>query len=125
MSDLGGSLDWATLFFFVQHLDHTSALYRASHPDKLEQCLWLSGEVNAYLFAELIDAVNVLTWNLQCANTPRGKSRPRKPKPYPRPGVKMDKGVRKFGRDPIPVSQFDEWWESAQPTAKSGGDKNV
>lgn len=114
LSDLGGPLDWVALIRFVKNLDHSSALVRAAYPEKAEQFRWFSGERTAELLAELIDCVNILTWNLQTVNTPKGRSRPKKPKPYPRPGAKQDKGERVIGKDPIPVSKFDEWWEACE-----------
>lgn len=120
LSDLGGPLDWAALLHFVQHLDHSSALYRAANPERLEQCLWMSGDMDAYIMADLVDCVNNLTWNLQCANTPKGKTRPRRPKAYRRPGETQGEGENVIGKDPVPVSRFDEWWESGGPTKARG-----
>ena len=33
------------------------------------------------------------------------------PKPIKRPGV--DSGDKTFGSEPIPISQFNDWWESS------------
>lgn len=113
LSDLGGSLDWVTLFHFVQNLDHTSALVRKLYPDQREAFEWMAGERNAAIMADLIDAINNLRWESACARAPKGTSKPRKLPLYPRPGAKdQDKGEKVIGSDPIPVSQFDEWWES-------------
>jgi hypothetical protein len=55
-----------------------------------------------HLLAQLIDAVNEGNWQRQ------GKPHAPRPKPVKRPGVE-DK-TQTFGKDPIPISQFDDWW---------------
>lgn len=122
LSDLGGSLDWAALLHFVQHLDHTSALVRAMYPEHRERFEWASGEMDAAIMADLIDAVNCLRWELACSRLPKGKSKPRRIPRYPRPGVSDDAGTQTIGSDPIPVSQFDAWWESQNGTEEQGGE---
>ena len=60
------------------------------------------------LTAALVDAVNMLRWELAARDTPKGRPKPRKPEPIPRPGVRSN--VKRYGRDPIPASQFNQWW---------------
>lgn len=104
--DVPARLSWRALGVFVRHLDASSAYVREVEP---ERAPWLGTERIPSMLADLFDMVAVLDWHLVCANTPRGKQRPRRPKPYPRPWRAKDGGTR-VGRDPIPVSDFNEWW---------------
>lgn len=115
LSDLGGSLSWAALLHFTRHLNHTSELVRELYPEHRLRFEWMAGEHTAAIMADLIDCVNLSRWEFALANTPKGKSKPRRFDPYPRPGVKpQGKSEKVIGSDPIPVSQFDEWWESKE-----------
>jgi hypothetical protein len=40
------------------------------------------------------------------------RRRPRQPKPYPRPWAK-GQGERRIGKDPIPIADFDKWWDAS------------
>ena len=66
--------------------------------------MWASGEMDAYLLAHVGDLLAVGNWQ-RAGN----KNAPR-PKPIQRPGVET--GARSFGSDPIPISEFNDWWES-------------
>lgn len=69
---------------------------------------WAEGMATAAILADIFDALNQLNANM-CA---KGSGhRPRTPKPYPRPWRK-GMGERIVGKDPIPVSDFETWWES-------------
>lgn len=59
----------------------------------------------AQLTAMLIDLTASANWQRG------GKSTAPKPKPLPRPWLKAK--AQTFGRDPIPISQFDDWWDKA------------
>lgn len=72
---------------------------------KPELAGWTRGNM---LLATAVDAVNMLRWELAARNTSKGKPKPRKPEPIPRPGVKTRS--QRVGRDPIPVSGFKQWW---------------
>ena len=106
LSDLGRSMTWNALRSFVEHLPKASALSRDLNPDSAE---WFGTEKVQTMLADLIDAVNALRYEEGCAHTPKGKKRPRKPEPYPRPWAR--KRGRVIGHDPIPIKDFDEWWE--------------
>ena len=112
LRDLGGRLSWASMAHFVQWLPPGSATSRATNPDV---DVWASGDMTAAVVADLIDAVNMLRYEWALGNTPKGRRRPKRPKRYPRPWAKDDDaGGQRYGRDPIPVSQFDAWWESGK-----------
>lgn len=81
----------------VANLPRTSATAHAMFGERVE---WGPTE---YLLADLIDVVQIGNWQRQ------GKKGAPKPKPVPRPGATQ---TRKFGKDPIPLTQFDDWWES-------------
>lgn len=97
MDDVGGGLSWPAVFSFIRHLPPSSAYFREEHP---EEAAWLNGWRNAAILADL--------WDLTAAcNTRKGKEPPK----YPRPGTK-DESTQRHGADPIPISQFDDWWNN-------------
>ena len=110
LDDLGGALSWRALLHFVGGLGATSALVRELRPELDEMAPWLDGSMVAPLLADLIDCLNMQRWERVVAAS--GK-RPRRPKRVTRPWEGDSKGVRVIGRDPIPVSEFESWWESA------------
>lgn len=60
--------------------------------------------VTDYLLAIVADHLAMANWQRQ------GKKGAPKPKPIPRPG---DNNSAKYGEDPIPISEFNDWWEEA------------
>lgn len=57
--------------------------------------MWSTSE---HLLAVLIDEVRISNWLFAVANTPKGKRRPARPEPLPRPGLtKPNKGKRYGG----------------------------
>lgn len=111
LDDVPARFSWRALSNFVRHLDAGSAYVREVAPDMAP---WLGTERIQAMLADLIDSVNVLDWHLVSANTEKGKPKPRRPKPYPRPWAK-DAGSVVVGRGAIPVSDFDEWWSGGEP----------
>ena len=101
-----GRLDGRSLYRFIVNLDYTSAFFKVRHPDSAKTAAWLDGSAACALIAELIDAVRAGTNVLAYRGT--GK-RPPKLEPYPRPWRK-DERVQHFGRDAIPVRDFDDWY---------------
>ena len=93
---LGGGLTWPALFSFIRHLPPVNAITRETDPDI---CAWLAGERTASLIADLIDVTIA-------AHTPEGKT----PKRVKRP-TDTD-NTQRFGADPIPISEFQAWWDS-------------
>lgn len=104
LHDVPARIPWTALRSFVAHLDASSALVREIHPDAAE---WRGTESVQSILADIYDAIAGFQWSFAAAHREHGK--PRKPKPYPRPGQKR-KGAS-VGRDPIPISEFDEWWD--------------
>lgn len=60
------------------------------------------------LLATLVDAVNLWRWEYAVSNTPKGKRKPPRPEPIPRPGVKSR--IKHWGRGAIRRSRFADWW---------------
>lgn len=61
-----------------------------------------------HLLAGISDTLQLLAWEVAQANSRRDLKR-YIPRPIPRPGVSDDRHVS-YGRDPIPVADFDRWW---------------
>lgn len=115
LEDVPEHLSWRALRSFVGHLDAGSELVSELSP---ESAHWQGDSRIAMLLADVFDQLSWLRYEFACANTPKGKSRPKRPRPYPRPGVKaQDESV---GRKPIPVSEFDAWWDGGKGLALLG-----
>lgn len=102
LDDVPTRISWRALGNFVGNLGIDSAYVREVEP---EVARWVAPESLRPMLADLFDLVAVLNRNVVAASS---KHRPRKPKPYPRPG-RQDKGTV-VGRDPIPIKDFDKWW---------------
>lgn len=92
-----GSFDftWGDFRDFVIHSKNGSALALSQHG---EQVLW---KLTDHLLAVIADALHGANWQ-------RGGGKGLKPKPLPRPG--MEESAASVGSDPIPISEFDKWW---------------
>lgn len=90
-------LTWRDLAVIARQLPRESALARATVK---EHSQW---DVIAYLLALLVDSTAMGNWQ-------RGGGKGSKPKPVPRPGA--DSGNKRFGSDPIPAKDFNDWWEN-------------
>ena len=81
--------------------DQGSDVWRAEHTEESN----FSGPLQANaLLADLYDLVAQFAVAYAAAHS---KSRPKKPKRYPRP---WDKGEQRIGRDPIPIKDFNSWY---------------
>ena len=107
LDDIPSRLPWRALINFCAHLDAGSALCKELSPETAD---WQGTGRVPMLLADVLDSINMLRYEFALANRPRRGARPKKPKPYPRPGVKADEGTN-IGRDPIPAKDFDAWWE--------------
>nr|DAK71678.1 MAG TPA: protein of unknown function (DUF5361) [Caudoviricetes sp.] len=58
-----------------------------------------------YMTANVFDALQIANWQ----RTGRGNSD--RPKPIPRPNTE-DKDTQHYGSDPIPLSDFKDWWDN-------------
>ncbi|HLS46084.1 MAG TPA: hypothetical protein VK045_11675 [Ornithinicoccus sp.] len=100
LDDLGTErLNWRDLWVIVNNLPRTSALVRAVAG---EDAQWGLLE---QLVARAADSLEVANWQRQ------GKAHAPRPKPIPRPGAKSE--TKTFGKDPIPIKDFDAWWSGA------------
>ncbi len=106
LDDLGTDrLTWRDLWVIVHRSPRTSALSRSIAGEDIEWGL------TEHLLAILIDATEVGNW--QRASVGR-KSPPQRPKPIKRPGSQPQ--GRAFGSAPIPIKDFDAWWDSGVTT---------
>lgn len=104
LDDVGTDrLSWRDLYVVVHQSGPRSALARALDP---EAAAWASGEATAYLLAGVVDLLAMGNWQRQ------GKKNSPKPKPVPRPGSKATGTT--YGADPIPVSDFEDWWSNPE-----------
>jgi len=104
LDDLGTpALSWRDLLVIVRNVGPSSALARALKP---ELAAWASGQVAADLLAVIADLLAISNWQRQ------GKKSAAKPKRIKRPGV--DNGDKKYGSAPIPVKDFDDWWNNQE-----------
>lgn len=58
-----------------------------------------------HLVALSLDALNIANWQRQ------GNKHAPRPRPVSRPGAVED--GQRLGSDPIPIGQFEDWWNSA------------
>lgn len=89
LEDLGTDrLTWRKAIIIVRELanDPHSALVRAADPDHL----W---DLHAHLLANIADSLNLLVW-FKTRDGQKGRNRP---KPIPRPGIKVDPEMQVIG----------------------------
>ena len=104
LEDLGTDrLSWRDLYVVVHQSGPRSALARARDP---EAAAWASGDATAWMLASLLDLTAQGNWQRQ------GKRNAPKPKPVKRPGGKVESTT--YGADPIPVRDFDAWWDNPE-----------
>lgn len=104
LDDIGGGLSCRALVAFVRNLPAGSALARETRDAEL--WAWSQPAMTNQLLAALVDELRMAEWAWARSNGARGARRPR---PIPRPGVKDD-SVRRIGSDPIPISEFEDFW---------------
>lgn len=92
-------LSWRDLQVVVEQAPPGSAIHRAVDT---EAARWASGEVVPYVLAHIADLLAAGNWQRA------GRKNAPKPKPLPRPGLKTQN--QSFGSEPIPISEFDAWW---------------
>lgn len=114
LADVGGALPWPALRHFVLYLGSDSALWRETHPDEAKLSAWEDGSMVAPMMADLFDVTALVAW--ATANRGAKHAKP-KPKPYPRPWAART-NERHYGSKPIPISEFDSWWESKREEAR-------
>lgn len=119
LDDLGGRLSCKSLIHFIRHLSPTSATKRSLDGGITdEQAGWMGGEATALLIACLIDEIRGLEWLYQSAHS---KTRIRRPKRFPTPwSTDEELGVRRIGKDPIRVGDFDVWFDNKDSQGEEG-----
>ena len=94
-------LTWRDLLIIVQQTPPGSPIHYAVDP---EAAAWSSGEIVPYVLAQIADLIAMSNWQ-RAGN----KNAPRPPR-LPRPGDKANGKV--YGREPVRVADFDDWWNS-------------
>lgn len=89
-------LTWGDFRDYVVHSKTDTALALEQHG---QDVLW---SLTDHLLAVIADALHGANWQ-------RGEGKGTKPKPIPRPGQETDGPG--FGKEPIPISDFDKWWD--------------
>lgn len=95
------SFGWGNLRDFAMNLPPTSATFRALNSEVAE---FVSPSRVPWMIADVYDAITALSYMFAKAHGAHGQ----KPQPYQRPG-KANEGQR-FGKDPIPIKDFDAWY---------------
>lgn len=100
--DVGSSrLSWRDLAAIIRAAQPGSAIFHVLSP---ESAGWSQTD---YILADLYDAVNRGAYYSALA---AGVKRPKRPKPYPRPGLTpKDRDVRTFRTEPMPIDQMRQW----------------
>lgn len=109
LTELGDGLAASSLQAFLRWLPQDSATWRDEHPDRSDEADWAGSSYAQQLLAGISDALSMLAWEFAQVNSKHDLRR-YIPRPIPRPGVVDDRNVS-YGRDPIPVSEFDSWWQ--------------
>lgn len=108
LGDIPDRIPWTALRSFTEHLDASSALVKELNPDVAD---WQGPARVPMILADLYDLLATFRWQYETAHLKKGRKKPKRPKPYERPGARTDDGGRRIGRDPIPIKDFDDWWE--------------
>lgn len=91
------------------HISPDSALAREINPDSY---IWASRAKTNALLADIFDLLNAVNANLCAKGTGR---RPKKPKPYPRPGNKeTEKETTHIGKGAMPPDKLREWFRQKE-----------
>ena len=102
-----GAAGKVALIHFLKHIQPDTAL--AQELGGMEANEWASTMKTNSMLADLFDKLNEFEYNYIRANS---KTKPKQPKPYPRPWLEKD--TKKYGKDPVPISEFWDWWNSKE-----------
>lgn len=100
LDDLGGELPERALLAFVRRLPAESETVAELSP----MGGWTRTDM---LLARICEGIETLAWIELCKGQ-RKSRRPPRPSRIERPGVSPDK--KRIGREPIPISEFDDWY---------------
>lgn len=86
-----------------------------------EMAAWSSRTKTNAILADIFDILAIMNANVMAIGS--GK-RPKRPKPYPRPGGSGDKSTKHFGSKGLPPDELQRWIEQkrAEYAASSTGD---
>lgn len=119
LEDVPSRVSFRALLSFVSHLGADSELVAELKP---ELAGWQGAQRVPMMLADVIDLLNNIGYMYASSHRGKGKPKPKQPRPYRRPVAKDDS--QKVGSDPIPIKDFDEWWESgAERQDMDGGDE--
>ncbi|WP_066041897.1 hypothetical protein [Herbiconiux solani] len=100
LDDLGTqALSWPDLLLMVRRWQKMPG---TATQESVHGIIW---SIEAQLLAEMLDTLRLANWQRA------GKKNTPKPKRTPRPW-ELKSRQQTIGSEPIPVSEFDEWWES-------------
>ncbi len=103
-----GAAGMVALVHFVRHLDARSALIAETREHGEELREWSCGLRTNSLLADLYDEIAHLLVSFARVHS---KHKVHDPKKYPRPWLDDDSDERrKFGKDPIKIADFADWW---------------
>lgn len=108
IDELGESLSWRDLQVLLRRWQVTPGFAVCEAVQGSEQ--W---STEAQLLAHVFDQIASGNWIAQ------GNKNAPKPKRLPRPWEKPV--TKQFGSEPIPLSEFDSWWESQKTARASAG----
>lgn len=92
IDDIGDKIGWGAFYSFVKNLNESSALSRDLNQ---EVYTWGTTLKTNVILADIFDMLSAIHYTLASMG-----GKPKKPKPYPRPGQK-DKSVEHFGKDGV------------------------
>lgn len=116
LRDVGKNLSWTALRSFVMNARPESALVREVSPDSY---IWASRAKTNALLADIFDLLGMVNANLCVKGT---KRRPKKPKPYPRPGDKDRKTeTTHIGGGAMPPDKLREWFGEKERGGETDG----
>lgn len=106
LDDLGGRLSWSALYSFIHNLGTDSALAR----ELGRSTGWEDTLTTNRILADIYDLLQVIRAEIV---TIKG-AKPKKIKPYPRPGKGKDKKRRIGQGSAMPYDKLREWIRSKQ-----------
>lgn len=104
LDELGLSLSWRDLFVLSKHWQVTPGSKLSSSIEGAE--VWPREQM---ILADIFDSLAAANWQRQ------GRANAKKPEAYKRPWVKSKE--KKLGSEAIPISQFNDWWDSQKKAA--------
>lgn len=101
LDDVGGVLSWDALGDFISKTEPNSALSFELDPERAQ---WATIDGTNRILADMYDLLAAIHYTLAFMAS---RKRPKKPEPYPRPGMKK-KEKRHVGSASIPVGEIKD-----------------